>query len=100
MSLNTLKGHEMKRRSMTDEKDWADKIAKRIVLDSVEGMVDGFDTNKCKRDVANALREARKIEWPTEEQIKDVAKHEDSDGYFGFIEGCEWLKAWVEERRK
>lgn len=24
------------------------------------------------------------------ERIKDAAKHEDSDGYFGFISGAEW----------
>jgi len=27
------------------------------------------------------------------EQIKDAAKHEDSDGYFGFIAGAEWADA-------
>ncbi len=37
------------------------------------------------------------IKWPTLEQIKDVAKHEDSDGYFGFLTGCEWLKSFVEK---
>src|SRR6187431_1178415 len=30
----------------------------------------------------------RPVVWPSEAEIKDVAKHEDSDGYFGFLSGC------------
>lgn len=33
------------------------------------------------------------------EQIREQAKHEDSDGYFGFISGAEWADnnpAWME----
>lgn len=41
-----------------------------------------------------------KIIWPSLEEIRDVAKHEDSDGYFGFLTGCEWLRAKIDELNK
>ena len=31
------------------------------------------------------------IPVPTEQEIKDAAKHEDSDGYFGFVSGARWV---------
>jgi len=30
------------------------------------------------------------------DKIKDQAKHEDSDGYFGFLTGAEWMYAELE----
>jgi len=30
--------------------------------------------------------------FPTREEMKEIAKHEDSDGYFGFMSGYDWLK--------
>jgi hypothetical protein len=44
-----------------------------------------------------ALRLVGEMEL-NEKQIRDVAKHEDSDGYFGFIEGARW--AWAEFKRR
>lgn len=95
---------------MSDEQDWAEKIAIRILNDSIEPFADGFNYDKGIHDIAKALREARKIEWPDEDEIKDkISKYisklhiEDGTNYtieLGF-RGCfQWLKSYIEERRK
>jgi len=53
-----------------------------------------------KKQIAKELEDAKKIPWPTMKEIIEQAKHEDSDGYFGFIAGCEWMRAYVEGKKK
>ena len=36
-----------------------------------------------------------KMNVPSDSDIKEAAKHEDSDGYFGFIEGAEWFREQI-----
>ncbi len=34
--------------------------------------------------------------WPSKKEIIEIAKHEDSDGYFGFLSAFEWLQERLE----
>lgn len=86
---------------MSDEKDWAEKIAKDTLDDVLFHKDQHYEI--LLLEFSKALREARKIEWPDENLVLDVqqeavshAKNMDDL----FAEGVEWLKAWVEGRRK
>lgn len=81
-----------------NDHDWAEKRIRKLA-DMFNVSSDDDFIATC----AHKLREARKIEWPSIDLIREkqaAAINEAKNMDDLFADGCEWLKQWVEDKRK
>jgi hypothetical protein len=96
--------------SMLLEDDWAIKHAREI-LKEVELAEENTYPDEIVKRVSQSLRQERentrleasamykKIEWPSDGEIKWEASRQEGDKSFGFITGCEWLITYINRKR-